>query len=529
MNLRSILSGSVYLILLQFVSRITTFVLNQLLLPHITAEVVGIAMIQMDFLVNTILFFSREGIRNALFRSSHSDPLEKQKLLVNISWLASVCGIPVTIGMVGYFLIFASDVEHYHSCVYIFGFSTWLELLIEPMFAVTQANLNFKVRVFIEGLAVVLNVFTCYCFVKLGDSGDPANNSYGVLAFAYARLSFSLGLIFGYGLVYGFNRQLRTFKLNALKSNKYVDTKTLALAWSFTKQSLVKQLLNEGDKFIMSMLASPAVQGIWAIVLNYGSLIARIVFAPLEEIFRVSYSKLLLDARTRSTEPEIRTNINTSHKLMLLSLRLHSILGLIFICFGSYFAYPILHMIIGEEWANKAAPTLSWFCYLVPLMGYNGVLESFVSSVASEAELQIQSTWMMIFMTIYSLTAYTTLSIVQMGTIGIIIANAVNFTCRILWCTLFVKKYYHDLGLYNLLLNRCFPELITMIVGLTTMYYISTDFSIYFDNPSREQSILFLKGHVITGVAFVGVLMVSERVVLKDLKSLLAKEKQKAS
>ena len=512
MSLKSILSGSVYLILLQFVSRMTTFVLNQMLLPYVTADTIGIAMIQMDFMVNTILFFSREGIRNALFRSTKEDKSQVQITLVNTSWLSTIVGVPVTIGMILYFLIFATDATHYTKCVYVFGLSTWLELLIEPMFAVTQANLKFKVRVVIEGVAVFLNVLVSYVLTKLGDTGDPSSNTFGVLSFAYARLAFSIGLILGYTSYYIYKSESSTFKPRKLKNDTYFDPSTLKLSWSFTKQSLVKQLLNEGDKFIMSLLASASTQGIWAIVLNYGSLIARILFAPLEEIFRVFYSKMLSDPKK---------NIITCHSFMLVSLRFHSILGVLFICFGSYFAYPILHILIGEKWAINAAPTLSWFCYLVPLMGYNGVLEAFVSSVATETELRIQSTWMIVFMIIYTSVAYLSLVVFDLSTIGIIIANAVNFTLRISWCLIFVKKYYHDQGIQNLLLNRCFPNIITGVLGIVSMWYISTDYKLYFNSPSKAESIAFLYKYVHLGVAFLIALITSERQVFKDLKTLI--------
>eukprot|EP00835_Amoeboradix_gromovi_P005805 NODE_588_length_6359_cov_0.522843.p2 type:complete len:526 gc:universal NODE_588_length_6359_cov_0.522843:4105-5682(+) len=524
MNLTSVLSGSIYLILLQFVSRVTTFVLNQLLLPHISPEVIGISMIQMEFLVNTILFFSREGIRTALFRSSVDNSSEKQKTLINISWLSAFVGLFTTLLMIVYFLVFSTDIQHYTTCVWIFGLSTWLELLIEPMFALTQAEFKFKSRVLIEGCAVFCNVLTSYILVMLGSTKVPSDNKYGVLAFAYARLSYSITLIFGYTILY--SKVLYIFRPSKLLSNVYFDKSTLSLAWSFTKQSFVKQLLNEGDKFIMSMLATASTQGIWAIVLNYGSLFGRIIFAPLEEILRVLFSKLLLNART-SKEPEVKTNIDKSHKFILLFLRLHSILGILFICFASYFSYPVLHVIIGQEWAIKAGYTLSWFCYLIPLMGYNGVLEAFVSSVADQSELQIQSTWMAVCMTIYSITAYVALSLLEMGSMGIVIANACNFTLRILWCIMFTKKYYHDLGLHNLLLNRCFPNIITMVASLVTMLYLRMEFLNYYDNPSKSNSVDFILKHIPTGIAILSIVLASERAIFQDLRKILNEKSKK--
>lgn len=57
------------------------------------------------------------------------------------------------------------------------------------------------------------------------------------------------------------------------------------LVWSFFTQGLLKQLLTEGEKFVMSM--SPILtfhqQATYDIVNNLGSLFARFVFRPIEE------------------------------------------------------------------------------------------------------------------------------------------------------------------------------------------------------------------------------------------------------
>lgn len=67
------LSTGKSLVLLQLLSRLLTFVLNQSLVRLAPPEVFGTAAIQFDLIYTTILFLSREGIRNALLRSSSSD------------------------------------------------------------------------------------------------------------------------------------------------------------------------------------------------------------------------------------------------------------------------------------------------------------------------------------------------------------------------------------------------------------------------------------------------------------------------
>lgn len=62
----SALSASLSLVGLQVVSRLFSFALNQLLLRSTSPQAFGVATIQLDTLVGTVLFFVREGLRGAV-------------------------------------------------------------------------------------------------------------------------------------------------------------------------------------------------------------------------------------------------------------------------------------------------------------------------------------------------------------------------------------------------------------------------------------------------------------------------------
>ena len=62
------------LILLQLVSRLITFTLNQSLVRLASPEIFGTAAIQFDLIYASLLFLSREGVRNALLRRGPSSP-----------------------------------------------------------------------------------------------------------------------------------------------------------------------------------------------------------------------------------------------------------------------------------------------------------------------------------------------------------------------------------------------------------------------------------------------------------------------
>ena len=61
----------------------------------------------------------------------------------------------------------------------------------------------------------------------------------------------------------------------------------------FFKQSVLKQVLTEGEKYILSLSSvSMHDQGVYEIVNNLGSLFARFLFQPLEEGFYLYFSRV---------------------------------------------------------------------------------------------------------------------------------------------------------------------------------------------------------------------------------------------
>lgn len=62
----------------------------------------------------------------------------------------------------------------------------------------------------------------------------------------------------------------------------------------FFRQSLLKQLLTEGERYILSFSSiSMHDQGVFDIVNNLGSLFARFLFQPLEEGFYLYFSRVI--------------------------------------------------------------------------------------------------------------------------------------------------------------------------------------------------------------------------------------------
>jgi oligosaccharide translocation protein RFT1 len=158
------------LFLLQLLTRLLTFTLNQSLVRIASPEVFGTAAIQFDLICSTVLFLSREGIRNALLRS---DPSAQDEGADKTPQTAPLAGIPVWLGMVVSTVVTmlylrgspnSTTVQtDFHLSLGLYLLSSLLELLIEPLYikALRSTPPQLRVRVQAEGgMAIVKAIVT---------------------------------------------------------------------------------------------------------------------------------------------------------------------------------------------------------------------------------------------------------------------------------------------------------------------------------------------------------------------------------
>jgi oligosaccharide translocation protein RFT1 len=194
-------TGVKYLIGLQFVTRSLTFFLNVLVTRKLDPSIIGIANVQLQFLLNTILFLSREGFRRSCLRV-HNEKLRDLSALskvTNVSWLAVPFGLLISFITCTIFLFFSSREElstyYYVTTVKLTGVATLLEILSEPFFIMIQNELLYGVRVAVEASAVFLRCFFTFVFVFYFELG--------LLSFALAQICYSMALLVGYFSYFG--------------------------------------------------------------------------------------------------------------------------------------------------------------------------------------------------------------------------------------------------------------------------------------------------------------------------------------
>ena len=217
--------GAAFLVMVQVVSRILTFTVNQLMLRYMSPRIFGIAA-QLELYSITTLYFSRESIRASVHRQPsatntfkvesrvdenpdnvHSersttdggiDPIAAQTV-VNISYISIFLGAVLAIILATFYLHVANDevsqTPYFRKSVEIIGLSCFLELCSEPFFAIVQQLMLYKTRAIVETIASVIKSLTvCGTYVWASSIGWDA----GVLPFALAYLLYSCALFLGY-------------------------------------------------------------------------------------------------------------------------------------------------------------------------------------------------------------------------------------------------------------------------------------------------------------------------------------------
>lgn len=119
---------------LQLFSRLFTFGLNQALFRLASPRAFGAAAIQFELILSTILFLSREGVRNALLRV---DTKKRTPATSNLAFLPIVLGVPLALATSLLFVRYASqeirEQPYFENAIAVYAGAALVELCSEPM------------------------------------------------------------------------------------------------------------------------------------------------------------------------------------------------------------------------------------------------------------------------------------------------------------------------------------------------------------------------------------------------------------
>lgn len=136
--LNSSVSSASSLMALQLFSRFFTFALNQALFRLASPSAFGAAAIQFELIMSTILFLSREGVRNALLRVSRHTDTDTSIKWMNMSFLPIIFGVPFALSTCLTYVHFASqemqEQPFFNTAIAIYAVAALSELMSEPFY-----------------------------------------------------------------------------------------------------------------------------------------------------------------------------------------------------------------------------------------------------------------------------------------------------------------------------------------------------------------------------------------------------------
>lgn len=194
---------------LQLFSRGFTFALNQALIRVASPEVFGTATVQFELLLSTILFLAREGVRNALLRSSTAPTLSSPRGddEANAAKVANVATIPVMLGgplallaTLAYYVLADHSTRsqpHFSLAITLYAIAAFLELLSEPLYIRALSELKVHVRVRAEASSIVAKAIGSVLLITILDS------EWSLVAFAGGQLAYGAATLGIFAREYG--------------------------------------------------------------------------------------------------------------------------------------------------------------------------------------------------------------------------------------------------------------------------------------------------------------------------------------
>lgn len=488
-------SGVSFLVFSQLFTKLATFLLNQLLIRYISPAVFGTAS-YLEFVTSAILFFSREGERLAVQRTklpkedkkddtrySHHSARGAVQSIVNFGYVPFVVGIPVS-ALVFYsqfkndnFQAAVVQAPHGHICIALCLLLVFLELAMEPFYAVSQFELQLKKRSIYESIAVFSRCIVTFLVViaskrLVSSLGERASEGLAVLAFTLGQLAYSgsLFVLYSAGFVINNARKAPAQQNSLLVHKVYVDNADYYYlnreVFSFWKniyvQMVFKHFLTEGDRLLINYLCTVSEQGVYSVVSNYGSMIARLVFQPIEESLRLFFTRLL----SEKSKENITKSFTVLLYLCLFYLNLTVIIGLGGYANGAY----LLRLLIGgklSKWAlSNVFEIFPQYILYIPFLAFNGILEGVFSSISDEHDVRRFSGFMTFLTVVVLAFLYLFITHLELGLSGLIYANGINMSLRIAYCSQQIVQFYRKNGIAVSLSHIARRSVFLLFLGL---------------------------------------------------------------
>ncbi|XP_005103879.1 protein RFT1 homolog [Aplysia californica] len=444
--LSSAAKAASYNMVLQFGLRLTTFVLNAFILRYVSQDTLGIVNVRLTLLYSTSLFLSKEAFDRACLTKPET---RDWRQVINLLWctvpLAGLCCSLLT--FVWLHLLDNPADAHYSTGVICFAVSTVIEVLAEPLFVVGQAFLFVKLKVLFLGLSQGVKCGVTVLLVLW-------RPQWGIGNFAIAQVLSSITYTLLYHGYFAYfissnKKKMDNFPLQSIrdiypsviKDKPFIDRELASLTASFFQQSFLKQILTEGEKYVMTFfdVLSFGDQGIYDVINNLGSMAARFIFLPIEENSYLFFSHMI--TRGLPMEKQNQDSLKLSARVLGVILKTVTLIGCIILVFGYSNSFLALHLYGGEILSSGNGPRLlRWYCLYVLVIAINGTTEAFVFAAMSKEDVDRYNKKMLLFSGLFLFSSW--LLTQWVGSVGFILANCLNMGARIAHSVIFISRYF---------------------------------------------------------------------------------------
>ncbi|XP_013185969.2 protein RFT1 homolog [Amyelois transitella] len=474
--LMSSLENASFNIIFQILFRCITFIINAWVIRNVGHEVLGIMNVRLLLLESTILFLSREPFNRACM--GQKDELSWTHI-INQIWLSMPISCVLSLIFVYIWLNWLPLSSPEHISQYTFGcwsvaLSCVLELCGANLVLIAQLYCFIKLKVALDTLYIFIRSVIFVTIIVY-------NRSLALIAFSVAQVA-SIGIIVVcyYIFFYWYINNKPLYAKGALKSkfvpdrilqqlynnmddfqftsltdffpkylgsvNSTFNKKLNTLTISFAKQGIVKQLLTEGEKYVMSVspVMSFSEQATYDVVNNLGSLAARFIFRPIEDSSYFYFTQMV--SRELPLHKQDQHKIQESCTVLSQICKAVGSIGLLVLVFGQSYSQTLLTLYGGEAFVASGLPVqlLRSHCLAIVLLAINGITECYTFATMTSAELNKYNYWMVFFSICFLILSYGLTYI--FGPVGFIVSNCINMFARIMHSIHFINHKYKDTG-----------------------------------------------------------------------------------
>ncbi|XP_066247672.1 man(5)GlcNAc(2)-PP-dolichol translocation protein RFT1 [Euwallacea similis] len=468
--LKSSIQNASFSIIFQILFRCISFILNAFIIRTVGQDVLGIMNVRLLLLESTILFLSKEPLLKACLTNAKSHNWAQ---VINLIWLSVPLSAALGLVLVYIWINILSPTDEiyfhqYKMGCYAIGASCVVEQATQSAVLVAQSFCFVKLKIVIESIYILGRTFVFVYLVVLYP--NEAIHAFSLAQIFSAVLFCALYYVFFAWYIpnlnsfkrsdnkdkvdplysdmadFPFRSVLNFFPGFMFNEDKNIDKKLLVLTVSFVKQSVIKQVLTEGERYVMTI--SPVLtfsqQSIYDIVNNLGSLAARFIFRPIEESAYFYFTQMI--HRDEPLKKQKEKNVAEAAEVLSQLCRVVTSIGLVVVIFGQSYSYTLLYLYGGNKLVETTLPTtlLQFHCFAIVLLAINGVTEAYVFATMNNKQLDKYNYMMVVFSITFLLISYLLTNI--LGPVGFILANCINMGARIAHSLHFIKNKYLETG-----------------------------------------------------------------------------------